>query len=200
MRFHDGVRNLIDSKNKLKLLAYLFSVPAVEMSERELARVLGISNFSVNELMKLFEKHNIVQKSRLGRSTVWRLKRDGYYSEVLGKILDCITSSSSPLEHLKGLVISTYPLEKISKIYLYGSVAEGRESYNSDIDLFVVVKSRADLKEVERASDMLRNSCLVLYGNSVQVLIMDEMEYKRKKSSVLIKNVENGLKLYPKEE
>ena len=199
MIFHEKVQNLIDSKSKLKILAYFFSAPEVEMSERELARVLGISNFSVNELMKLFEKYNLVQKSRLGRSTIWRLKRGSYYSEILGKILERITTLS-PLEHLRGLVLSTYPLEKILEIYLYGSVAEGRESYNSDIDLFVVVKSRADVKEVERASDMLRNSCLALYGNSVQVIIMDESEYKRKKSSALIKNAENGLKLYPKGE
>lgn len=199
MIFHEKVQNLIDSKSKLKILAYFFSAPEVEMSERELARVLGISNFSVNELMKLFEKYNLMQKSRLGRSTIWRLKRGSYYSEILGKILERITTLS-PLEHLRGLVLSTYPLEKILKIYLYGSVAEGRESYNSDIDLFVVVKSRADVKEAERASDMLRNSCLTLYGNSIQVIIMDESEYKRKKSSALIKNAENGLKLYPKEE
>ncbi len=200
MRFHEQVQGLLDSKNKLKLLAHLFGMREVEMSERELARVLGISNFSVNKLMKFFEENNLVERRRAGAATLWRLKKGSYYSELLGRVFKQLSTHPSPLEHLKNQVLSTYPLEKILEIYLYGSIAEAHEDYNSDIDIFVVAKSGVNRGEIEKANDGLRTSCLTLYGNSAQIMVMSEAEYIRKKSSALIKNIERGLKLYPREE
>lgn len=199
MRFHESPQTLLDSKAKLKLLSYLFSQHEVEMSERELARVLGISNFSVNQLMKFFEQNNIVERRRVGATTVWRLKRGSYYSELLEPIPKRISTFPTPLEHLKNLVLSSYPLKQVSMIYLYGSIVEGRENYNSDIDLFVVVKDSADKDEIKRANDKLRVSCLALYGNAAQIVVMSESEYARKRGVALVKQVKKGFKLYPEE-
>lgn len=199
MRFHESARGLLDSKAKLRLLSYLFSQRDVEMSERELARVLDLSNFSVNQLMKLFEQNNIVERRRVGATTVWRLKQRSYYPQLLEPMFKRISTFPTPLEHLKNLVLDSYPLKQVSRIYLYGSIAEGRENYNSDIDLFVVVKSGAGKEKIERANDKLRVSCPILYGNGVQIVVMNEAEYRRKRRSPLIKHVGGGLKLYPEE-
>jgi len=199
MRFHELPKTLLDSKAKLKLLSHLFSQREVEMGERELARVLGLSNFSVNQLMKLFEQNNLVERRRVGAATVWCLKKGSYYFELLEPMFKRIYTFPAPLEHLKNLVLSSYPLEQVSRIYLYGSIAEGRENYNSDIDLFVVVKSGADRREIERASDKLGASCLSLYGNAAQIMVMSESEYARKRGAPLVKQVERGLELYPGE-
>ena len=199
MLFHEPPQSLLNSKAKLKLLAYLFSQREVEMSERELARVLGLSNFSINQLMKLFEQNNLVERRRVGATTVWRLKRGSYWFELLEPMFKRLSTSPSPLEHLKNLVLSSYPLKQVSRIYLYGSIAEGRENYNSDIDLFVVVKGGADKEEIERANDRLRVSCPALYGNGIQIVVINEAEYRRKRGSSLIRQVEKGLKLYPGE-
>ena len=199
MKFHERVENLLDSRSKLKLLTHLFSMRKVEMSERELARVLGISNFSVNQLMRFFEERNLVERRRLGRSTIWRLKGGSYYSELLEQVFKRISTFPPPLEHLKTMVLNAYPLERVSKIYLHGSVAEARESYNSDIDLLVVVKDDADKQEIMRAGEKLQSSCLTLYGNSAEIVVMSESEYSSKKGSPFIRRVEKGLRLYPKE-
>ena len=196
MRFHEPLQCLLNSKAKLKLLTHLFSQREVEMSERELARVLGISNFSVNQLMKFFEQHNLVEWRRVGTTTLWRLKERSYYSGLLEQVFKHLSTSPSPLEHLKKLVLSSYPLERVLRIYLYGSVAVARESYNSDIDLFILVKRGAGKEEIERANEKLRIACLALYGNTAQIMVMDEVEYERKRSSALIKQVERGIKIY----
>jgi len=135
----------------------------------------------------------------VGATTVWRLKQGSYYHQLLEPMFERISTSPAPLEHLKNLMLSTYPLKQVSRIYLYGSIAEGRENYNSDIDLFVVVKSGADKEKIERANDKLRVLCLTLYGNGVQIVVMNESEYRRKRGSSLIRQVEKGLKLYPEE-
>jgi len=196
MRFHERVEGLLDSGAKLKLLIHLFGMREVEMSERELARVLGISNFSVDQLMRFFEERNLVERRRVGRSTIWRLKDGSYYSELLDQVFKRISTFPPPLEHLKNLVLNAYPLERVSKIYLYGSVAEARESYNSDIDLLVVVKTEDDKQEIMRAGEGLRSSCLTLYGNSAEIVVMSEVEYERKRNSTFIKQVERGVMLY----
>lgn len=199
MRFHEPPQTLLDSKAKLKLLTHLFSQREVEMSERELARVLNISNFSVNQLMKLFEQYNLVERRRVGATTVWRLKEGSYHHQLLEPIFKHVSTFQAPIEHLKNLVLTSYPLKQVSRIYLYGSIAEGRENYNSDIDLFMVVKGGADREEIKRANDKLRVSCPTLYGNAVQIVAMDEAEYVRKRGSPLIRHVERGIKLYPEE-
>jgi len=199
MLFHEPSQTLLDSKAKLKLLSHFFSQREVEMGERELARVLGLSNFSVNQLMKLFEQNNLVERRRVGAATVWRLKKGSYYFELLEPMFKRISTFPTPLEHLKNLVLSLYPLKQVSRIYLYGSIAEGRENYNSDIDLFVVVKSGADKREIERANDKLRASGLALYGNAAQIMVMSESEYARKRGAPLVKQVERGLEVYPGE-
>ncbi len=199
MKFHELAQGMLDSKAKLRLLSYLFSQREVEMSERELARVLDLSNFSINQLMKLFEQHNLVERRRVGATTVWRLKQGSYYHQLLEPMFKRVSTFPAPLEHLKNLVLSSYPLKRVSRIYLYGSIAEGQENYNSDIDIFVVVKGGADKEEIERTNDKLRVSCPALYGNSVQIVVMDEAEYERRRDSPLIREVENGLKLYPEE-
>ncbi len=199
MRFHESAQGLLDSKAKLRLLSYLFTQREVEMSERELARVLDLSNFSVNQLMKLFEQNNLVERRRVGATTVWRLKQSSYYRQLLEPIFKRISTFPAPLEHLKNLVLTLYPPKQVSRIYLYGSIAEGRENYNSDIDLFVVVKGNADKEKIERANDKLRVACPALYGNSVQIVVMNEAEYRRKRGVSLIRQVEKGLKLHPEE-
>lgn len=199
MRFHESPQTLLDSKAKLKLLTHLFSQREVEMSERELARVLDLSNFSVNQLMKLFEQNNLVKRRRVGATTVWRLKEGSYPHQLLEPIFKRVSTFQAPIEHLKNLVLTSYPLKQVSRIYLYGSIAEGRENYNSDIDLFVVVKDGADKEEIKRANDKLRVLCPTLYGNTVQIVVMGEAEYRRKRGSPLIRQVEKGIKLYPEE-
>lgn len=199
MRFHESPQTLLDSKAKLKLLTHLFSQREVEMSERELARVLNLSNFSVNQLMKLFEQNNLVERRRVGATTVWRLKEGSYYRQLLEPMFKRVSTFPAPIEHLKNLVLTSYPLKRVSRIYLYGSIAEGRENYNSDIDLFLVMKDGADKEEIERANEKLRVSCHAIYGNSVQIVVMNEAEYKRKRGSALVKQVEKGLMLYPEE-
>ena len=196
MRFHESVQCFLNSKAKLKLLTHLFSQREVEMSERELARVLGISNFSVNQLMKFFEQHNLVERRRVGTTTLWRLKEGSYYSGLLERVFKHLSTPPSPLEHLKELVLGSYPLEWVLRIYLYGSVAVARESYNSDIDLFVLLKRGAGMEEIERANEKLRIACLTLYGNTAQIVVMDEVEYERKRGSALIRQVERGIKIY----
>jgi predicted nucleotidyltransferase len=198
MRFHERAENLLDSGAKLKLLIHLFGMREVEMSERELARVLEISNFSVNQLMRFFEERNLVERRRVGRSTIWRLKDGSYYSALLEQVFKQISTSPPPLEHLKNLVLSAYPLDRVSKIYLYGSVAEGRESYNSDIDLLIVAKSEDDKQEILRAGEGLQSSCLTFYGNSAEIVVMSEAEYERKRNSPFIKQVEKGIMIYPR--
>jgi predicted nucleotidyltransferase len=199
MRFHESAHDMLDSSAKLKLLSYLLSQREVEMSERELARVLGLSNFSVNRLMKLFEQNNLVERRRVGATSVWRLKQGSYYQQFLEPMFKHISTFPSPLEHLKNLVLNSYPLKQVSKICIYGSISKAREDYNSDIDLFVVAKDDADKEEIERANNKLRVSCPTLYGNSVQIIVMNETEYRRKRNLQLIKQVEEGLRLWSEE-
>ena len=196
MRFNISARGLISSPAKLQLLAHLFTVEKTDMSERELARFLGLSNFTVNQVLKEFERNNIIERRRAGRTMLWRLKKASYYSKILGPVLETLSKFPSPLEHLKATILRAYPLAKISRIYLYGSIAEKKEEYNSDVDLFIIIPSAKDAAEIEEAGARLSASCLELYGNYVQAIVVSESEYAKRRGTGLVKAVEKGMLLY----
>lgn len=60
-----------------------------------------------------------------------------------------------------------------------------------------MVKSEDDKQGVMRACEGLRSSCLTLYGNSAEIVVMSEVEYERKRKSPSIKQIEKEIMLYP---
>jgi predicted nucleotidyltransferase len=101
----------------------------------------------------------------------------------------------TPLEHLKQTLSTNIPKELVKKVILYGSVAEGKSRVNSDIDLFILVKSQKEAKELTSHIDKLSNLCLSLYGNRLTPYILTEAQLEKKKKLPLLKEIEKGIQI-----
>jgi predicted nucleotidyltransferase len=81
------------------------------------------------------------------------------------------------------------------KAVLFGSVAEGRERYLSDIDLFVLVKEDSDKFGVEKKLEEMSGKYEKLYGNTLNPYVLTEKEREKRKNLPLMKNIEKGERL-----
>jgi predicted nucleotidyltransferase len=85
----------------------------------------------------------------------------------------------------------------VKKAVLFGSVAKGIESENSDIDIFILVKNLEKKKEVEMLVERLSNRCFDLYGNRLAPYILTDHEIKQKRNLGVIQDINQGIQLIP---
>jgi predicted nucleotidyltransferase len=108
-----------------------------------------------------------------------------------------ISKMKTPLEDLKKTILGNLPGSLIKKIILFGSVAKGLESEDSDIDIFVLVKNLEMKKKVENFIDALSIKCFELYGNRLAPYVLTEHEMKQRSNLNVIKEIKNGIEIFP---
>jgi predicted nucleotidyltransferase len=196
MVFHKSILDVLNSRTKQKIVLFLLKHEAL-MSEREIAAVSGVSHMSVNRVMHELAQMNFVHILRTGRSHLWRINRDSYAYQVLSEILQLPAGSRAPFQDLKKTILSNLPLSLIEKITLFGSIAQGTEQFNSDIDLCIQVKNGLAKQNIKQAVEKLGLLCLEKYGNVLSPYILSDSELKQKASLKLISNINQGIILHP---
>lgn len=197
MQFRNFAENLLGSKIKIKLLEYLVSEGAIT-SEREIARLIGVSPGAVNRTLKEFHSLNLITPMKVGNITTWRLNEDSYAYEYLENFFSKLKSRETPLSDLVGIVKILSHHSEIKRAILFGSVAEGRELPESDIDLFILVESEKNMKNIYKGLNdlnMLETSCLIKYGNKLNLHIFASDDMKNPKNKRFLENVMKGIRV-----
>ncbi|MBN1376521.1 MAG: nucleotidyltransferase domain-containing protein [Dehalococcoidia bacterium] len=125
----------IISTNKQKVLSLLVKFPDQDFYEREIARRLGISTGSANLALNELFTAGVITRRQEGRML--------FYS------VDPSHTAITELKKLVNILLIEPLLEKLKKLasrmVLYGSCAEGKDSSASDLDLFIVSKRKKDV-------------------------------------------------------
>jgi predicted nucleotidyltransferase len=183
----------MSSDAKVKILHHVLK-DGFRMTGRELARMCGISHSMTIDTLKEFETMNLVYNFRAGKSVVWMTKTDSYTYSIAKKLYSK-KEDYLPIEHLKTLIISSLPGKNVKRAVLFGSVSKGKENYNSNIDLFVLVEGAKEKKIMEKCLEDLNDKCIKLYGNVLGFYLLTENELKVRKKLAVIKNIAKGIKL-----
>jgi predicted nucleotidyltransferase len=128
-----SLSNALFSKVQQRVLALIFSHPERSFYTTEILRSLGSGVGAVGRKLSKLEKSGLVTVERIGNQKHYR------------------ANQSAPIfEELRGLVEKTFglaePIKKsfepyahtIKSAFVYGSVAKGADTANSDIDLMVI--------------------------------------------------------------
>lgn len=196
MRFHLPLGGLFKSEAKLKIIKFLLDHEAA-MSEREMASILKISHMSVNRTLRDLNELNLVSYITIGKAHLWKVNRQSYTYAMLRKLMDQVRSIKDPLQALKQMILKRLSLKPVQRIVLFGSVVQGTEKPDSDIDLFIVIKNNEEKGEVEIALDKLSIECLEKFGNRLSPYLLTDQELRRKKGLEVIAAVNKGIQLYP---
>ncbi|MBU3904643.1 MAG: nucleotidyltransferase domain-containing protein [Nanoarchaeota archaeon] len=133
-----------NNETAFKLVEVFLKNPTKEMYESEVRKMSGLSLGSANKYMKEIVKEDIVVWTKRGKMNFYRLNRDSQIVKHIKK------TYSLSLDMVKELILVGKNLSM--KIYLFGSVARGEDTEDSDWDLLII--GDKDINSVE--SEMLR--------------------------------------------
>ena len=194
MRFRDFPEAILGSKVKIKVLLQLLAENMY--SERDLAERIGVSHTAVNKVMKELMAANLVKPLKVGNVNIWTVNKDSYAFKTIADAKSIVgleyLAKNPPLEELKGefSIFHTYP--GVKNVVIFGSIAEGTEKPDSDIDIFILVEDRSVKKTVMEKISKLNEKFIRKYGNNLSVLAKTIKEYGKMNKN-LVKNIERGI-------
>lgn len=190
MQFREFAEKLLGSRVKIKIIRQLLMEESMP-GEREAAKRMGVSHVAVNKALAELHGLNLVKPMRAGNVKIWYLNKDSYAYALLHGFAQKI--GEEPLVHLRKTILDAFSNSpEAIKITLFGSVAEGRETPESDIDLLIVVKSEKGKREIQNKISALSETCLKLYGNSLSAVVFTLGELKKSRHQKLLEAVSRG--------
>ncbi|MFH1588039.1 MAG: nucleotidyltransferase domain-containing protein [Candidatus Diapherotrites archaeon] len=168
---------LFSSKERLKVIGFLFFNSATEIKVRETARKTGTSPFLVSGTIKLLQKEGIVKKNKI----------------------DLLNPKVKAIKIILNLgeIHSINLLEKTRRAFpdckgigLYGSWAKGLNYSDSDLDLWV----KTEKKETEKISRIVKEKLKT--DASVLLLSEKKLEELREKDFVFYSELHNSFVLW----
>ena len=107
-----------------------------------------------------------------------------------------VSGIKNPIEDFKNILLRNLSETLIKRVVLFGSIAEGSEMTNSDIDIFILVEDKRSKEKIEPAIEKLSNVCFEVYGNRLAPYILTEQEVKQKKNLNIISEINKGLEIF----
>jgi predicted nucleotidyltransferase len=189
MKFHNTLEEIFSSKVKIAVMKLMCLNPEQKYSGREMARLLNISASRVSEVLELFRKNAMVKRERVGRASQWALNKE---SVLVSEVTSLINLESKIYRELKSKIYETLIREKsILKVVLYGAVSRKREKPESDIDIFILVKSKKDKELAAELVGKLNKYLLPRYGNVIREAIYTEREWREMSRTKIYKKIES---------
>lgn len=166
-----------------RILAYLAIHSDEEFTEKEISQQTGVKKSAVNLALRKLVKTNLIIRRKIGRSSLFKARsQDNLIREI--KILNTIENLSPLVKKLK----------KISdKIVLFGSAADGTNTKDSDIDLFVLTSHPKIARNIINDSPLTEKIQLISKTPTEMIKI-------NKKKSPFFSEIEKGRVLWEKDE
>ncbi|MCJ7652422.1 MAG: nucleotidyltransferase domain-containing protein, partial [Actinobacteria bacterium] len=164
---------------------------------RELARLIGYSHNQTRLALEELERNGLVIRQRAGRSNLYSLDNENII--VTDLLAEGFVLEDTLLNRLADIYLEEVGKDLVS-IILFGSIAQAEEKPESDIDLVLVVKDKANLKTLE---DRVSDASLIVtrrFGNQASPIVIKKADFEKKtkqKSGLWRDVVDTGIELIP---
>ena len=175
------------STNYQKTLRFFILQPGQSFYEREISRKSGLSPSSTHYVLARLYQDGVLKRKQNGRMYFYSIDKSNPYLKEF-KIMANLLLVEPLIEKLKGLS---------HKIVLFGSCAEGSDTEDSDIDLFIVSSEKEKvLSVVDKFSYSTK-----FYNRKIQAIISkpEELLKRDKEEKVFLEQVEKGKILWERE-
>lgn len=187
MRIERALNSILDRATKLELLRTMYRSPERRWTGRELARSAGVSTAqSARDLGELADT-SLVLREVVGRSYSWQLNPSHVLFETLA---DLFAREAGLRSELMRDVAEALPPARPERVRLFGSFARGEARDDSDVDLFLQVRTPAERAKVEEAVRRIRVRIWSRFGNPVSALVYTRAEVERPKNPSLLDSIE----------
>lgn len=185
------MESIFSSKAKVKLLRFL-SVYDPEMSGRELARNVGLSHVQALKVLDEFAKDGLVSRKRVGNTFSFRINN---HNLIVKGIINELFKKEESISKKMLLEIADNIAPDAVSVYLFGSMAYGKQRPGSDIDLFFIVKDEKSRKKAEKRAVENYIDSLKETGKKVSALVVSLAGYRKMKSEKkqILNNINQGV-------
>jgi len=136
---NDGLASVLFGRTRSAVLALLYGHPDQSFYTRQIAREAGASVGAVQRELGNLSKTGLIIRSSVGNQVFYRANRD---APVFLEMRSLVSKTIGVFYVLHTVLETLSP--KIAVAFVYGSVARGEETAQSDIDLMVVGEAGLD--------------------------------------------------------
>jgi len=176
MRLHNPLDDIWNSQPKTRILRTLYRTGG-SFTGRRLAGLVGYSHTHTMATLADLEAQGLVDMRRAGNSYMFSINMK---NEVVKGILAPAFELESEL--INNLADRFYDgLGKVLvSVTLFGSVARGEETLESDVDLLLVVKDGIDREKTENKVSEISHKVYLAFGCSVAPIVVTQAEHAKK--------------------
>jgi DNA-binding transcriptional ArsR family regulator len=169
------------------VLAALLLRPDEPQHVRELARATGVSPGTVHRELTALAKHGVLTRKVVGRQVYFTANRDCPVFEELAGLVRKTAGSVDVIRHS----LSMYT-DRIKAAFVYGSVAAGKETSGSDVDVMIL----GDVSFTEAVQALAPAQAALRREINPTVMKPDEFLRKRDARDGFVSTVWNGPRLW----
>ena len=168
------------TKTGIVILGFLGDNPTKSFYEKEIAKETRLSTGAVNNYMRRFRSRGVVTYEKRGKTSLYTINLDSFLARELKALLNVIRLE----EFIK-------EVKNISKrITLFGSVAQGTDLEESDVDIFILSSESKDKfsKAIAKAESRIHKK--------INLIIVSPAELTRLREEPIYKNIQKGKVLW----
>lgn len=145
MRLTKPLNVIIGNQTRVEILRTFFKYPG-EFTGRHIARLCELPQATVQKQLQVLVDNDILTFRQIGRSKIFSLKEKSILYPALKSLYEAEGKVLSQVEDLirKAIRRSSYFRNELVHASIYGSVAKGKETPQSDIDIFLLFKNQFD--------------------------------------------------------
>lgn len=167
----------------LEIIRLLLDNPGEMYSQNELAEETGISYKTVQNVVQTLDGFGIIRIEEQGPSHMVSLNQDSPYVDVLEELgdLDARPLKETAKEYADEL--RQRPDADIDAAILFGSVARGLPTSQSDIDILILAGDEDAVEEMNREAQSLADKYQRKQDVTISPLVMSEDRFRRELKS-----------------
>lgn len=180
MQFRHPLDTILDSSVKVRILRFFCRKGGV-WNGRRLAAALSLNPVTAHTALRDLHEATVLEFHKVGNNFVYSLRDDHYLVRDLLRPL--FRRESQAREALVALVrkgLGRTLRSGLITVAIYGSLARGHERPTSDIDVVVLVKSKAASRAIRQALDGLWEPVMQRFGNTLALYVNTLREAQQK--------------------
>jgi len=162
----------LSSRTKTKVVRLLSSFPTKEFTGREIAGIIGVGHRAVDIALGDLVSLDIVTVRRIGRANVYTANGDSQRFQALTNLF---REEAKTRDALLDEIRRSIP--DVLSCVLFGSVARGQESLDSDVDLIVITDNPRGLRE---ALEDLRSNVAKRFSLHLAPIVLTPRQLREK--------------------
>jgi predicted nucleotidyltransferase len=184
MLLHRYLEQVFGNKTSIALLRTMINYRGKIFTIRGLADEAGVSPNEAALVAHDLEKIGVMKIQPIGRAYHLELNYESY---IVNQIIEpVIKAEKNTISQLTQVLRKYFDAKKIITAVIFGSVAEGHEKIDSDLDLLVISNDRDHaISQISIAGEQV----LFKFHVRLSPLIFTEKEFKAKQKGSLVRSI-----------